>query len=191
MRDETLKQMLEAIKNRQEIPRKQISVSKLLEENNMSDYEYVCCNRLAELIDEKHIRLDLFSGNGVDIVLDHIGLIKSEDILKGYISIERLETYEEYVHRKNRAIESQNAELEIIRECQTNVIKNTLKNPEKYFDDVESISDLLVMLRAELKARGLYNRVRLLVSNGIDKMLFRLKNYRIIRLVKRCVADNI
>lgn len=92
---------------------------------------------------------------------------------------------------KRASIESQNTELEIIRGCQTNVIKSTLKSPEKYFDDVESVNDLLVILRAELKARGLYNRVRLLVSNGIDKMLFWLKNYRMIRLVKRCAADNI
>lgn len=191
MRDETLVQMLEAINNRQEIPQKQISVSKLLEVNNMSDYEYVCCNRLAEQIDEKHIMLDLFSGNGVDIVLDYAGLIKSENILQGYIPLEKLEAYEEYMHLENTAIESQNTELEIIRGCQTNVIKSTLKSPEKYFDDVESVNDLLIILRAELKARGLYSRVRLLVDNGIDKMLFWLKNYRIIRLVKRCVADNI
>lgn len=191
MRDETLEKMLEAIKSRKKIPHKQISVLKLLEVNNMSDYEYVCCNRLAEQIDEEHIRLDVFNGNGVDIVLDYVGLIKSENILQGYIPLEKLEAYEEYVYLENRAIESQNAELEIIRGCQTNVIKSTLKSPEKYFDDVESVSDLLAMLRAELKARGLYNRVRSLVSNGIDKMLFWLKNYRIIRLVKRCAADNI
>lgn len=191
MRDETLEKMLEAIKSRKKIPQKQISVSKLLEVNNMSEYEYVCCNRLAEQIDEKHIMFDLFSGNGVDIVLDYVGLIKSEDILQGYIPLEKLEAYEEYVHLENRAIESQNTELEIIRGCQTDVIKSTLKSPEKYFDDIESVSDLLVMLRAELKARGLYNRVRLLVGNGIDKMLFWLKNYRIIRIVKRCAADNI
>lgn len=191
MRDETLVQMLEAIKNRQEIPQKQISVSKLLEVNNMSDYEYVCCNRLTEQIDEKHIMLDLFSGNGVDIVLDYVGLIKSENILQGYIPLEKLEAYEEYIHLENSAIESQNTELEIIRGCQTNVIKSTLKSPEKYFDDVESVNDLLVILRAELKARGLYNRVRLLVGNGIGKMLFWLKNYRMIRLVKRCAADNV
>lgn len=191
MRDETLVQMLEAIKNRQEIPQKQISVSKLLEVNNMSDYEYVCCNRLAEQIDEKHIMLDLFSGNGVDIVLDYVGLIKSENILQGYIPLEKLEAYEEYIHLENSAIESQNTELEIIRGCQTNVIKSTLKSPEKYFDDVESVNDLLVMLRAELKARGLYNRVRLSVGNGIDKLLFWLKNYRMIRLEKRCAADNV
>lgn len=191
MRDETLVQMLEAIKNRQEIPQKQISVSKLLEVNNMSDYEYVCCNRLTEQIDEKHIMLDLFSGNGVDIVLDYVGLIKSENILQGYIPLEKLEAYEEYIHLENSAIESQNTELEIIRGCQTNVIKSTLKSPEKYFDDVESVNDLLVILRAELKARGLYNRVRLLVGNGIDKMLFWLKNYRMIRLVKRCATDNV
>lgn len=138
-----------------------------------------------------NIGINLFSGNGVDIVLDYAGLIKSENILQGYIPLEKLEAYEEYIHLENSAIESQNTELEIIRGCQTNVIKSTLKSPEKYFDDVESVSDLLVILKAELKARGLYNRVRLLVGNGIDKMLFWLKNYRIIRLVKRCAADNI
>lgn len=191
MHDETLEKMLEAIKSRKKIPQKQISVSELLEVNNMSEYEYVCCNRLAEQMDEKHIRLDVFSGNGVDIVLDYVGLIKSEDVLQGYISLEKLEVYEEYMYEKNKAIESQNTELEMIRGCQTNVIKSTLKSPEKYFDDVESVSDLLIMLRAELKARGLYNRVRLLVGNGIDKMLFWLKNYRIIRIVKKCAADSI
>ena len=53
--------MVQAIKDRKLVPHKYISVAKMLELNGMSEYESICCKRILEYADDRHIILDVFS----------------------------------------------------------------------------------------------------------------------------------
>ena len=84
-------EMVQAIKDRKLVPHKYISVAKMLELNGMSEYESICCKRILEYADDRHIILD---GLGVDVLLDEVGIIACEDVLKGYISSKILSDYQ-------------------------------------------------------------------------------------------------
>ena len=81
------KEMIQAIKDRKEIKPQYLSIAKMLELNGMSNYESVCCRRILEYADDRHIMLDVFHCDGI---VDYVGLIACYDILQGYISSEIL-----------------------------------------------------------------------------------------------------
>lgn len=176
-------QAIQAIKNREEIPKKYISASKLLSFNGMSDYKYVCCNRLSEYIDDKHIMIDLFSDNGIDIVLDDIGINECESVLKGYISSEKLQGYRTYIRLENEVIESQNMQIKAIGNCPIKTIKQLLKRPGRYFNNIDKdkVDNFSFMLRTELKARRLHNKAIHVIKNLVDKIIMCIKKYRMAR----------
>lgn len=192
MNDERTMQTIQAIKNREEIPKKYISASRLLSFNGMSDYEYVCCNRLSEYIDNEHIMIDLFSDNGIDIILDDVGINECESVLKGYISSEKLQGYQTYIRLENEVIESQNIQIKAMRSCPTKSIKCLLKNTDKYFGNIDrdKIDCFLIMLRTELKARNITNRLFFRVKNFIKKLKSLLYNYYAIRRIQGSIVDN-
>lgn len=185
-------QTIQAIKNREEIPKKYISTSKLLSFNGMSDYEYVCCNRLSEYIDDEHVMIDLFSDNGIDIVLDDIGINECESVLKGYISSEKLQGYQTYIHLENEAIESQNMQIKAIRNCPAKAIKQLLKSPDRYFDNIDKdkIDSFSFMLREELKARRLHNKAIRVMKNLVDNIIMCNKNYRIAKAFSSVIINS-
>lgn len=192
MNNERTIQTIQAIKNREEIPKKYISASKLLSFNGMSDYEYVCCNRLSEYIDDEHILIDLCSDKGIDIVLDDIGIIECESVLKGYISSERLQGYQTYIRLENEAIEIRNMQIKAIRNCPIKAIKHLLKNPDRYFNNIgkDKIENFLVMLHTELKARRLHNKAIRVMKNVIDKINMYIKNYRITKVLSSAIINS-
>ena len=61
------KEMIQAIKDRKEIKPQYLSIAKMLELNGMSNYESVCCRRILEYADDRHIMLDIFN---CDVLID-------------------------------------------------------------------------------------------------------------------------
>lgn len=176
MKEEQMKDILQALKNRQEIPKKYMSVGKMLEVNNMENYENVCCNRIAEFFDDEHVLMDLFSDRGLDITLDEEGLNICENVLKGYISNDKLQGYKKYIRLQNEIIESCNVQIRAMWDCPTDVIKKALRNPAKYMDNVELAESFKCMLSAELRARRWNNKVKRFIGGYIEKLCFYIKN---------------
>ena len=181
-----LETTIQAIMNRQEVPQKRISVKNILSINGMSEYEYICCNRISEHLDDKHVILDIF--NNCDIQLDYIGMGKCEYILKGYIPVDILETYEEYVMLENEIIENQNIQIRALRRCTNKELKNVIKEPERYFEDNNTINMFCRLVSAELKARRLHNRIKCVVIQNISKLVSYMQNYRTISIIKSLIA---
>lgn len=180
-------EMVQAIKDRKLVPHKYISVAKMLELNGMSEYESICCKRILGYADDRHIILDVF---GVDVLLDEVGIIACEDVLKGYISSKTLLDYQTYTKATNGVIKSQNTQIKTMRDCQTKTIKIALENPAQYFNGNEELTKTFVeMLQLELKARKPYNKLRVLIKKIIDRAVFYIKNYRAISVVNRCFRE--
>ena len=176
-------EMVQAIKDRKLVPHKYISVAKMLELNGMSEYESICCKRILEYADDRHIILDVFS---VDVLLDEVGIIACEDVLKGYISSKTLSDYKTYTKSLNEVIKSQNKQIKAMRDCPTKSIKEVMKNPAQYFNNDAGLSHTFVdMLRLELKARKPINRLRVTIKRIVDRMTSYIRNYRAISFVKR------
>lgn len=177
------KEMIQAIKDRKEIEPKYLSIAKMLELNGMSNYESVCCRRVLEYADDKHIMLDIFN---CDVIVDYVGLIACYDILQGYISSEILSGYKTYTKSLNAIIKSQNKQIKAMRDCPTKSIKEVMKNPAQYFNNDAGLSHTFVdMLRLELKARKPVNRLRVAIKRIVDRITSYIRNYRAISVVKR------
>lgn len=183
MQDRIEKQTIEAILNRENVPPVLLCLSKILECNGMSNYESVCYNRILKCLDDEHVRIDLF-GNG-DILFDYIGLIKCEDILLGYISAAELEDYEKFADLENRTVDNQNAIIKSLRRCDRKDIKNLLSDPVKYFGNEELANRMLKYLRAELRARKPHYRLLAYIKKRYNKIVFYVRNYRLICDIKR------
>lgn len=181
------KEMIQAIKDRKEIIPKYLSIAKMLELNGMSNYESVCCRRVLEYADDKHIMLDIFN---CDVLIDDIGLIACYDILQGYIPSENLSDYKTYTKSLNEVIKSQNKQIKAMRDCPTKSIKEVMKNPAQYFNNDAGVSHTFVdMLRLELKARKPINRLRVAIKQIVDRITSYIRNYRAISVVKRCFQE--
>lgn len=177
------KEMIQAIKDRKEIKPKYLSIAKMLELNGMSNYESVCCRRILEYADDRHIMLDIFN---CDVLIDDIGLIACYDILQGYIPSENLSDYKTYTKSLNEVIKSQNKQIKAMRDCPTKSIKEVMKNPARYFNNDAGVSHTFVdMLRLELKARKPINRLRVAIKQIVYRKTSYIRNYRAISVVKR------
>ena len=187
MQDRIEKQTIEAILNREDVPPVLLCLSKILECNGMSNYESVCYNRLLKHLDDEHVRIDLF-GNG-DILFDYIGLIKCEDVLLGYVPAAELADYEKFSDLENRTVKNQNAIIKSLRGCDRKDIKNLLREPVKYFGNEELANRMLKYLRAELRARTLHCRLLTYIKKRYNKIVFRIRNYRVIRNIKFVLAE--
>lgn len=177
------KEMIQAIKDRKEIKPKYLSIAKMLELNGMSNYESVCCRRILEYADDKHIMFDVFN---CDVLIDDIGLIACYDILQGYISSGILSDYKTYTKSLNAIIKSQNEQIKAMRDCPTKSIKEVMKNPAQYFNNDAGLSHTFVdMLRLELKARKPVNRLRVAIKRIVDRITSYIRNYRAISFVKK------
>lgn len=191
MDERTATQVVEAIKDRREIPKAYMSIVSMLAINDISDYEFVCCNRLSKFIDDEHIKLDLFSNigdNGIDIMLDDVGISACESVLKGYIPIEKLQGYQKYVFLENEAIKAYNTQIKNIRNVSTVIIKEMLRELEEHIIDVEAASDLRIMLEAELEARKPLKKAFKNIRGIYDDAAFKIVNYDRIKAIKRGVA---
>lgn len=174
MKDERTKATINAIMNRRTVPRQYLSVCKMLDINGMSQYKQVCCSRIADKIDGKHVLLDSISG--CDIFVDYVGVIKCEDILAGYIPVETLESYENYMISENEIIEQQNLQIDILQKCGDTELKKILKDPKRYFgNDDETVKKFYALVSAEFKARKKHVRLYYDAVKRIESALFRLK----------------
>lgn len=178
--------LLKGIKERRELEHKFYSVTKLLNQYNMGMYANSCCDRIvdAELIDGEHILLNMFGT--LDVLLDYEGMCQCEDILNGYIPADTLKDYMVYI--KNEIIDIQNNQLSYLRNTESKVIKNIMRNPPKYFgDDAEC---MCAIIKAELKARNPLNNCLNLVRGIFDRIAFEIANYGRIRAIKDIVKEH-
>lgn len=139
-----------------------------------------CCsidkqlNRLSECLDDEHIKVDYFENP--DIRCDEIGLEAVKHILEGYLPLERLENTMEYVKRANALVDSQNETVELIRSYSTKDIKSFIKNYRTVLDEPEQYENMVVRLKAELKARSILGRCIVKIKWFGEAVVFSFKN---------------
>lgn len=104
-------------------------------------------------------------------------------MLLGYVPAAKLEDYEKFADLKNRTVDNQNAIINSLRRCDRKDIKNLLSNPIKYFGNEELASRMSKYLQTELKARTLYYRLLTRIKNRYNKIVFCVKNYKLIRYI--------
>lgn len=184
--DERTKATVKAIMNRRTVPKQYLSVYKMLDIHGMSQYKQVCCSRIANRIDDDHVLFDFI--NGCDILLDYLGIIKCEDVLVGYIPVETLEDYQNYMELENEIIQQQNTQIELLQKCPAAELRNIRKNPKKYFGNDETYKKFFTLVNAECKARKKHIRLYYDAVKRIESALFRLKNYRTLKIVDDVIA---
>lgn len=183
--------VLQAIKNRTIVPKNYLSVTKSLELCGMLQYRQACLNRLSDYLDDEHIKVDYFEN--LDIRCDEIGLETVKHILEGYLPLERLENTMEYVKRANALVDSQNEMVELIRSYSTKDIKSFIKNYRTVLDEPEQYENMVVRLKAELKARSISGQCIVKIKRFGEAVVFSFKNAGMMfvlgKALKRCVKQ--
>lgn len=145
------------LQNRKEIPEELISIEKLLNHYQMQDYLNVCTNRIADagLIDMKHVLMD-FDHIG-NLAVDFIGLMRCEEILKGYIPEEHFDEIAKNLKELNHATSRENGLIKAIQNMPTKGLKWIIKDIG-YTDDRDE-QELIELYKAELQARKFHFKI--------------------------------
>jgi hypothetical protein len=192
MDKEQIKEMTEAIRSRTTISPVAVSLTKMLDAFDMGMFSQVCADRIAaeNLINGENIDIRINVKSHVyDLTFDSTGLDICHDILAGYIDSDVLEYYKNYLERHNSIIGVVNKEITAFRNADTLSLFKMLINPSKYIDDNRLADEVSQIARAELQARSPLNRVRVLVTDFINKSVHYVKSYPIIKLAKKTVKD--
>lgn len=187
MKEETKKELLQNLRNRTSVQEPMFDVYKILENSNLESWGKLCCNRIADalLVDGKHIELNWVS-TPPRILLDCVGIIKSKDILKSYISVEAYNELEDFAWKMHDHASSKNYLLDGLRGYTSKELRGFLKKPKS-----ESPENVLhtELVRAELHSRRIYWRAYLRIREWTDDKLFYIKNYSIVHLIKETMKD--
>lgn len=175
------------LQNRKEIPEELISIEKLLSNYNMQDYLNVCTSRIADagFIDMEHVLMG-FDHVG-NLVVDFIGLMKCEEILKGYISEEHFDEIAKDMKKRHHITSVENGLIKAIQNMPTKGLKWIIKDIGHTDDCGEQ--ELIELYKAELQARKLHFKI-IRMFNKIKLELFCMIKYSwVIRVVKRASRE--
>lgn len=187
MTEETKKDLLHNLKNRTSVHEAMFDVYKILEVSKVGIWGKSCCDRISEalLIDGNHVKLDYIS-NPPSILLDCVGIIKCENILKSYISGEAYNELEDFAWKLHDHARGKNHLLDVLRGYTGKELRGFLKESQsKNSEDVFHLE----LIRAELHSRRLYWRAYLKIREWIEDKLFCIKNYSIIHLIEETARE--
>ena len=161
---------MSAIKNRTKVLPPRISTCKLLKSYDMGLYISICLKPISDYIDGNHIMFDI-STSGLDIVFDKTGLNIIQNILSGYVPESHLVALDKYMTNSEAIANCQNEQINILRSCKDiKTLKELITNYSYWFGD-EQASAILQLVRAEIKARRPFNRLRVLIRSAINKIM--------------------
>lgn len=189
MSEESMKELLDFIKLRREIPDTMFSVAKILENAKMEDYKRVCFDRIADAlyIDGEHVLID-FTGVELDILVDKIGLVKCKDILLGYISQEVYDNYEEAIFILSEGVHEKNAILQTLKRFSKGCLLESVQ--ESMASQEPDVKEAGILCRAELRARRSDNKAVKVVKEKVQNIHTYLKYRKIFDFAKNCVKEH-
>lgn len=187
MTEETKKDLLHNLKNRTSVHEAMFDVYKILEVSKVGIWGKSCCDRISEAlpIDGNHVKLDYIS-NPPSILLDCVGIIKCENILKSYISGEAYNELEDFAWKLHDHARNKNHLLDALRGYTSKELRGFLKESQrKTLENVPHPE----LIKAELRSRRFYWRTYLKIREWIEDKLFYIKNYSIIHLIKETARE--
>lgn len=176
------------IKKRENIEPELWSVKEALEAHGVGIYGNICCERIVsgEKIDGKHV-LICFSQPG-DILIDHIGLIKCEEIMSCYIPQENLDIMYEYWVSRKKVIDSQNNIIDMLRRLSKKTLKNMARKAKDKSIHMEDAERQVFLVMEELKARKIKNVIWQKVRKKMVVAFVYIKYYKILRFLRICLS---
>jgi hypothetical protein len=188
-----IQEMRTAIRNRTTISPIAVSLSKMLDAYGMALFSQLCADRIADanLIDGEHTDIKIHCKSHVyDLTFDSTGLDACHDILCGYIDSDNLNFYKCYLAKQNGVIYTMNSEIIALRDADVLSLIKLIMKPSKYLgDDNQLVDEAMQLVKAELQARSPLNRVRVLVTNCINKIIRYINTYPILKLAKQTLKD--
>lgn len=176
------------ILTRQDVPDTMFLICKLLGMNGYAEYSNLVCNRIADLdlIDGNHVQIDFT--NFPDLIVDHIGLIKCEDILSGYINIDTLENIEEYAYAKHEQVRAYNNYLKVLRGFSAKEIFKVLYQIKKNKLEKQDVDWIEVSKRsiAELISRSKIGAGIWKMADSFLNIYYRIKYRWVFHALRRC-----
>lgn len=147
-----------AIMNRGTVPDSYLNVERLLKLHDMEGYRNICANRIidrmAEFDSMDDVAIDFEHDNGLCLNLD--GVLFCRDILSGYVGMQAVKQYISYLRSENKIVDCLNDQANLLRACDTSILRDTLKKSDALFVGEADISveDFRQMIQLEIKARN-------------------------------------
>lgn len=167
---------INAIRNKTEVEPRYISIKKVLELNQMSNYESVCISRILELPEYEHIVLDFI---GCDAWVDDIGIEMARPILRGYVDKEVIDKYHNWLVAENALRKNINDIISTIR-------SNNRKGLKKLYNEAIGLdldNDILTLIVEEQKTRNIFNNFLCYVRKQLSEIDFNIKYRKQIKLL--------
>lgn len=177
-----MKEILTAIKLREDLEKPMVSVRSLLKEADRENYLDMCCDRLAdnELLDGEDALIDFDDFPNIKLTAD--GLQNCKDILECYMSHDLVKR----VYRLLCETESMNCGINnyarILRDMKTFEL---LKAHSKMKPD----EDAAVYIRAELWHRSIFSWIARKVRYGCTRLYVNIKYKHLFDYVRSVVAE--
>lgn len=193
MDKEQIKEMTEAIRSRTIVPPVTVSLTKMLDAFDMGMFSQVCADRIAaeNLINGENIDIRINVKSHVyDLTFDSTGLDICHDILCGYIDGDNLNFYKCYLAKQNGVIYTMNSEIIALRDADVLSLIKLIMKPSKYLgDDNQLVDEAMQLVKAELQARSPLNRVRVLVTDFVNRIIRYINTYPVLKLAKKTLKD--
>ena len=182
-------EIIEHIKSRTDIEEPKIDIHKFLESYEMGIYGQMCCDRIAEaeLLDEKHIVIDLaYPGH---ICVDKIGFLKCEDILLSYVPQEEIDEMSDAFFTLSEAAAARNGLIHYLRNMSKKDIRESLEELNKNKDDSEEVPHMKEYLKQELKCKGAAHGAKIYLINKLKDLYVRCRYRKAYSVLKECCEN--
>lgn len=182
-------EIIEHIKSRTDIEEPKIDIHKFLESYEMGIYGQMCCDRIAEaeLLDEKHIVIDLaYPGH---ICVDKIGFLKCEDILLSYVPQEKIDETSDAFFTLSEVAAARNGLIHYLRNMSKKDIRESLEELNKNKDDAEEMPHMKEYLKQELKCKGDVHGAKIYLINKLKDFYIRLRYRKVYSVLKKCCGN--
>lgn len=182
-------EIIKHIKSRTDIEEPKIDIHKFLESYEMGIYGQMCCDRIAEaeLLDEKHIVIDLaYPGH---ICVDKIGFLKCEDIFLSYVPQETVDEILDAFFTLSEATAAGNGLIHSLRNMSKKDIRESLEELNKNTDDEEKMPHMKEYLKQELKCKGAVHGARIYLINKLKDLYIRFRYRKVYSVLKKCCEN--
>lgn len=170
--------LIKHIMDRKMVEPPKFSIRKMLSLYDMEMYESMCVGRIIDEIGVDSVDV-VFDFANTDIGLTYKGIKKSESVLLSYLNSDQMDKILDCIKAEEELAVNINNLLWVLHRKSIKKLKSTLKE----CGTEEAYMEIRDIIRAEIRSRSLWNKIRLFMEEHLCEVIVRVKYRKDFKII--------